>query len=706
MPKKRELSNKELEFVKLICAGVKAPDAYGKAFNEKVEPYTAESQKARNLARAPRIVKAIRELKKQQEREAAAEALAITAGAPALEDLRQFAYDRLVELRDDKSISATARFNAIKALERLNDPSKDVNLIWRWIDLVWRGYTAHCPCCHKNIPLWKFKNKKLDAYREKEQLPPDEKIEDIVERRLLLLKAFDKRKIPHKSQLPIIAAPERHIAGRGAARAGKSLVLAWLGALHYLIPGVHVWILGRIYEDTRWEVEYIEGFLKTAFFPVYEHMVHKYEDKKSGEIVFQSRWGSEFRVKSAKAQGSITGCELEACLVGEPAWVDAELFEEVRARMSSRLGRILAFGTPKGYGGFLNRMLKMTSRSFTGRKVKPEDKLIRNGCPWGQSIAILDVRAEDNPSYVKSEKDAAKEELSEHEYAAEFEGLVATAEGAKFPCIQAHHRRKVKKEEVEPASWILANDQGERNYGACLLAWDGHTIYVMKEFFDKSDTTIKANMIGLNNQISSMIRVAGGNSDLWKLTAFDADPPVHNILVELDEENRPWKTAVTFRPKNKKDQLSWRTETSLWVNELAKIGNLVFDEQCDQLHEQLMEALRGPETDGHETDTKKGWIIKDMYRGDHVCDAFLLGCYFIMIGALAASELPEDKLPAFEEARRAWEFQRMKAEREELAGFGSDYKKSEMWERENFKKIVGHEPRFNSGRWYSHYDGE
>jgi len=705
MAKKRELSKDEEKFVELIVAGLKATDAYSKAFGVKVDPHTAESQKARNLPRLPRISAAIQALRKQEVKQAQVEALANTVDAIALEDLRQFAYDRLVELRDDKTISAIARFNAIKALERLNDPSKDVNLMWRWIDLMWRGYTAHCPCCHANNPLWKLKNIKLDAYREKEDLSTDEKLTDVVDRRLFLLKTFDKRKVPHKSQLPIIAAPERHLAGMGAARAGKSLVLAWLGALHYLIPGVHVWILGRIYEDTRWEVDYIEGFLKSAFFPVYEHMVHKYEDKKSGEIVFLSRWGSEFRVKSGKAQGSITGCELEACLVGEPAWVDQDLFEEVRARMSSRMGRILAFGTPKGYGGFLNRMLKMTTRTFTGRKIKPEDKLVANGCPWSKSLAILNVNAEDNPAYVKSEKETAKEELTESEYASEFEGLVASAEGAKFPCVQPHHRRKVKREELELSSWILGCDQGERNFGACLQAWDGHTIYTMREFFDKTDTTIKANMIGLNTQIPAIVRIAGGNSDFWRLTAFDADPPVHNILLELDEENRPWKTEITYRPKNKKEQLSWRTETCLWLNELAKAGNLVFDESCDLLHEQVMEALRGPEDD-IETDRKKGWIIRDQHRGDHVVDAWLLGCYFIMIGAVKAQQLPEDKIEPFEEQRRAWSYMRLKDETEELTGYGSEYKKSGMWEDEQFTKIVGHKPRRLMNNWWGHYPDE
>ena len=328
-----------------------------------------------------------------------------------------------------------------------------------------------------------------------------------------------------------------------------------------------------------------------------------------------------------------------------------------------------------------------------------------NGCPWDQSIAILNVNLTDNPAGVKSELEAARHELTDSEFASEFLGLVASAEGAKFPCVLPSHRRKVKKEEVELASWILGCDQGERNFGACLQAWDGHTIFTMREFFDKTDTTIKANMMSLNTQIPALVRAIGGNSDFWKLTVFDADPPVHNILIELEEENRAWKTEVTYRPKNKKDQLSWRTETCIWLNEMAKSGNLIFDEACDLLHEQVMEVLRGPE-DNFETDRKKGWIVRDAYRGDHVLDSWILGCYMIMIGSLSAQPSPEHKLEVFEEQRRAWEYQRLKDESEELTGYGPNYRKSSNWASDLFEKTVGHKPRGSRTPWWSHYDNE
>ena len=77
-----------------------------------------------------------------------------------------------------------------------------------------------------------------------------------------------------------------------------------------------------------------------------------------------------------------------------------------------------------------------------------------------------------------------------------------------------------------------------------------------------------------------------------------------------------------------------------------------------------------------------------------------------MVGALSTQEKPDEKLPMFEESRRAWEFQRKRDETEELTGFGPDYKKSGMWESDLFTKTVGHRPRGGRLQWWAHYPDE
>jgi len=445
---KKALNNAEKTFAHLIAAGLAPQDAARKAFGWKCDSYSKESVRAYNLVKTVRVREEIERLRTQKDAEAEIETALITTDKMDMAKLVKFAFERLESIRDNESAPAQSRFNALKALEKLSDPSQDVNLIWRYVDLVWRGLEGHCPSCHESFPLSKIKNTELNDWRKRAKIThkpdPDQ---TTLDRRLELFSHFDKRKSPHPGQIRALAAPERHLVGMGAARAGKSLLLATFAAMAGLIPGAEVWVLARIYEDARSEIEYLRSFLQTAFYPLYDFLVKERIDNKTGEMILTTKWGAEIRIKSGKSQGSVTGRELEMCGVAEPAWVPDELYEEVRARMSSRLGRIIALGTPKGFGGFLSRMRHLSGRDpKTGRvvRLKDEQRLVKNGCPWGQSMLVYSLSPKDNPEYVKSELEAARLELTDSEYASEFEGLMVAAEGAKFPHVNGHHRRRVK----------------------------------------------------------------------------------------------------------------------------------------------------------------------------------------------------------------------------------------------------------------------
>jgi hypothetical protein len=686
-----KLTEKEREYAKLLVDGYKPVDAYRQVFNAKCEPYTPEAQRARDLARTARVKNFVNETKDQQEKEAHAET--ISRSKLDMDQLRQFAFNRLVEIRDDPTKPARPRWAAIQALEKLSDPSKDINLIWRWVDLVWRGYLAHCPCCHLDFPLEKINNERLNKFRNDHNLPPGEVLESVLDRRLAVFGQAEKRKKPHTGQLKALSSPERHVAGLGPARAGKSFTLSIFAYLFFLIPGVEIWILARVFDEARSEMDYLEGFLKSLFYPVYHHVVIKTEDKRSGEVALVSRWGSEIRIKSGRSQGSITGRELEAALVAEPAWVESELYEEVRARMSSRMGRILAFGTPKGFGGFIHRMVKLTGRTMTGKRVNQGDKLIANGCPWNKSLFVFNMDPRENPEYVVEELEAAREELTDEEFASEFEGRMAAAEGARFPHIKEEQLREIRREEYERCAFAVGVDQGERNFGAVMVGWDGKQVFVAREWFDKSDATIKANLIQINEIVPGIVKLLSGTNTNWQYTIFDADPPVWNILTELETENRPWKTEVTYRPKNKPEFLNWREETMMWINELAKQGNLVFDPKCDFLLDQLRDALRPQDTD--HVGTKKGWVVKDPYRADHVVDAFLLAMWLVFSNTIEIKEtFNKPSETPWEEAKKAALFARKAQEAEELSGWEG----KERSQDEIFKSIFGR-PREQSMGW-------
>lgn len=685
---KKQCTGREKDFARLMEEiGLGSIEAYRKAFSVKCEDKQTK-QKARDLARSPRVREERARVRVELEKGKEVQNIIDTSGALDVERLREFAFRRLVEIRDDPTIKSATRLQAVKALKTLHDPSRDVNLIWRWIDMAWRYQKVHCPCCHESYALGKIKNPKLEEYRSQAELDaPEDFPDEDFPRREQIINMADKRLRPHAGQVKALAAPERHIVGQGAARAGKSYVMALFAMLAVMLPGVEIWVLARIYEDARSEVEYLRKFLRSLFYPYYDNLVREIEDKKSGELTFLTRWGSELKIRSAKSKGSITGRELELALVAEPGWVDGDLYEELRARMSSRLGRIIAFGTPKGTAGMIGRMVKMTGRDpKTGRIIRrtPEERLISNGSQWNVSMLVYNLSPTENPGYVQSELEAARQELTDAEYASEFQGLVDQIEGAKFiipdSCLQ-----KVPRHVFEHANYVLGIDQGPRNFGATLTAYNGKYIVPCYEFFNGDETTMKANLKKLYEVVPIWIRKLGGDPHCWKLTITDRDPQLTGIFDEMAEEGMQWPTEIALRHHNNvKIMENWRRETQEAVNNWSRQKRLIFhnsDEySIDQdvlpgaalLHDQCQNAQDIPPNPEKESkaDQNKGWIVNDAWRGDHVVDAWLFTMWTIASGQLLGPTFQDEKKsedPWFEH-KKGFEYAFAAAEQAELSG--------------------------------------
>ena len=706
MPLKK-ISISEKAFAKYITMGHSPASAARKAFGWECQTYSKETSKAYNLAKTKRIKAEIEDIRGQKKREAEAETIVVTGDHIDWENLRKFAYIELERIRDDEDARKQSRYHAIEALEKLSNPATDINLIWKWIEVAWRGMKFHCPRCHSSFPSWKVESQRLEAFRRKmniEYTPPDE--DDDYTRRFELIKQADRRKKPHPSQVIALSSPNRHLLGMGPARSGKSLLLAYFAFMAFLIPGVEVWVLSRVYDDARSEIEFLRGFLASAFQPYDKHMMTERIDHKTGEMTLVSRWGSEIKIKSAKAQGSITGRELEFCLVAEPAWVPLDLYEEVRARMSSRLGRILAFGTPKGYGGFLSRMRNLSGRDpDTGKiiRLKDSERLVENGSKWTQSLLIYNMDPTHNPEYVKSELKAARMELMDSEYDAEFRGVMTAEEGSKFPHVKEYMIRKIAKSEYERCSFVQGIDQGPKNFGAVLAAYDGEKIIICREFFDNSYRTMKANMMKLRKTAPYIIENVGGHKENFKLTIFDNHPQIEGILAEMAVENAEWPTNVTYMHRNKAAfNDNWRDETTSWINEMARKDMLIFDDECDQLLWQVIECLNKPMVTPKDTKspTDKGWVVRDKWREDHVLDAWMLSMWSIMIDDVILPSTETEVKKGWDDHKSAWEYRIARDDEELLRG----YKEGSAGEAELFKKHFGRS-RPNSGllSGYNHY---
>jgi hypothetical protein len=690
--RRKQLSNPEKEFAKLVAvAGLGPAEAARKAFGWRC----AEAQKARDMARKPRVKELINILRSQNKKEAEVSEVLIDSDAMDLETLRKFAVKRLKELRDDVRVPAQSRFKAIEALEKLADPSKDINLIWRWITMVTRGASTHCPCCHNDIPLASVKMPRFRTYLAQAKQQEPAIVDDIFERRKQILSVADKKNTPHPDQEIALRAPERHIMGMGAARGGKSYLIALFAILYFLVPGTESWILAKTFDEARSEREYLEKFLHSLFYPYDKYMVSSRYDSKSGEWTMTSRWGSEVKIKSSKSQGTITGRELDAIFAAEPGWLPDDIFNHVLARLSSRLGRIIALGTPQGLGGFISRLVFATGRDpVTGRvrRLTKEDRLISNGAPWGISALVYNLDPRNNPGYVKSELDSARQMLSDDEYASEFEGEMVAHDGMKFNAVKQMHLHDPHPDELARCSWVLGVDQGQKNFGAVLAGWNGDKIIIARDFFEGDFKTIRSNLLDLRREVPRWITSITGDPRDWKLSIFDQDPPLIQTFMEMEDEMTPWPTDITYRHDNKKKSGmtdDWRKETTVFINEMAKQGKLQFMMDAAQIHDEVMrtENLPGnPEMEGGGSSRAKGWKISGSWRQDHVLDAFMFVMWTVLSNQVEKGTGDVVIHNPWEEQRRGFDYQRQMQEERDLAGWEGTRPTNGD---EKFRKIFG-----------------
>jgi hypothetical protein len=211
-------------------------------------------------------------------------------------------------------------------------------------------------------------------------------------------------------------------------------------------------------------------------------------------------------------------------------------------------------------------------------------------------------------------------------------------------------------------------------------------------------------MDAVRDIVPGWIRHAGGDPASWRLTIFDADPPVLNELNVFEDEGRPWDTEYTFRTKDKKgrwNQENWRRETYEYVNTLSqpKPAHLFFDDtKCDFLHDQLLRAQARP---GDADMKQKGWIIHDAIRGDHVPDAFIMALWTILSGQVTLPDRVFQADTAMSDAQRAFEFQLRNDERKELSGFtGNKASEDEIFEDAFGRpRRKGKTPTGNQSHW-------
>lgn len=203
------------------------------------------------------------------------------------------------------------------------------------------------------------------------------------------------------------------------ARFGKS----WMAARDLLpvvlSPGTNTWILGPTYDlaEKEWRV-LVDDLATLGVLP----LAQQKQLGKPGYIEFP--WGARVWTKSADNPSSLLGEELDAVLLSEASQLPEKIWNRyVRARIGSRLGRVLIPTTPFGFNWIKSQFDRGVAQQADGAAA----------VTWQESVAAWQFSVLENPHYDAAEYLAASEELPPEEFAEQFDGRFTSMSGRIFP---------------------------------------------------------------------------------------------------------------------------------------------------------------------------------------------------------------------------------------------------------------------------------
>jgi len=95
---RKKISPREKKFAQALAQGYGSIEAARSVFGWKCQIYTQEAMKAKDLARADRIKVEVARVKKELDTKNQAQTIITTSSRVNIDNLRQFGYDRLIEI--------------------------------------------------------------------------------------------------------------------------------------------------------------------------------------------------------------------------------------------------------------------------------------------------------------------------------------------------------------------------------------------------------------------------------------------------------------------------------------------------------------------------------------------------------------------------------------------------------------------------------
>lgn len=154
--------------------------------------------------------------------------------------------------------------------------------------------------------------------------------------------------VPHPGEQELLDSEERFLVWICGRRWGKSITAARWAEKSILLPGTRGWVVSETYDLTRKVIRVIyEDVVTNMMRPAGLELLAK---QMSGPILLEFPWGSIVEGKSAKNVDSLMGEELDWLIIDEFCSSKVAAWEYyLRPTLTSRMGRCLFIGTPKGY---------------------------------------------------------------------------------------------------------------------------------------------------------------------------------------------------------------------------------------------------------------------------------------------------------------------------------------------------------------------
>jgi len=164
---------------------------------------------------------------------------------------------------------------------------------------------------------------------------------------------------PHEAQQEILDGLAQFTAICAGTRFGKTMLCAYLALRQLLMAEQHIWIIAPTYGLSEKIYAYLVKWIGNGFPNDLKKGIITATNRKGEGKIENKMTGSWIEFKSAENPTSLLGEELDLAIMDECPRIKASVWESyVYQRLTSRKGKAVFIGTPRGKGWFYREFVK------------------------------------------------------------------------------------------------------------------------------------------------------------------------------------------------------------------------------------------------------------------------------------------------------------------------------------------------------------